>query len=328
MKKITHHYGIELDWVESLAKQLEGKVEGNFMIIPEHIHTGQRYFLNCGPGITALYIDVVYHTEIHFRQQNLTDDFIGMYYNLTEGEAVLLSDDIANPIGRWNYNLAIVDGALYSDYIVKENSHTFALCIFIKKSLIKEYIKDNPSLREHVDTIMDTEKNTIIRFTRMSSESYHLLNDLRNQQLESLSFPYYLQGTIQSLLADYIEKMTISDIVIEKVNEDDLNGIIKSQSFLIENLDSVFPGIELLAAQVNMSESKYKNLFKKITGIPPNTFFLNNKLLKSRALLQEKELTITQIADALHFANSSYFISKFRDFFGMSPKEYSKQLYS
>lgn len=328
MKKITHHYGIEPDWVTPLALQLEGEVEGNFIRVPEYIHSGIRYFLNCNLGITALYIDVIYNTEIHFRQQNLTDDFLGIYYNLTEGEAVLLADDTANPVGRWNYNLAIVDAGLYTDYIVKPGSRTFALCIFIKKDLVKEYMRDNPSLQAHVDSIMDSKTNTIIRFTRMPHESFHLLKDLRAQNMEAASFNYYLQGTIQSLLADYIEKMTIEDIVIGKVEETDLNGIVKSQSYLVNNLEETFPGIDFLAAMACMSPAKYKSLFKKIIGIPPNTFFLNNKLIQARIVLQQKELSVDQVARKFHFANSSYFILKFRNFFGMSPKEFIKQLYS
>ncbi|UUC44217.1 helix-turn-helix transcriptional regulator [Flavobacterium cerinum] len=327
MKKITHHYGIEPDWVTPLALQLEGEVDGNFIRVPDHIHSGIRYFLNCNSGITALYIDVVYNTEIHFRQQNLTNDFLGIYYNLTEGEAVLLADNTANPVGRWDYNLAIVDAALSTDYIVKPGSRTYVLCIFIKKELIKEYMRDNPSLQAHVDSIMDAETNTVIRFTRMPHESFHLLNDLRTQTIGTTSFDYYLQGTIQSLLADYIEKMTIDDIVIGKVGERDLNGIVKSQSYLVNHLEETFPGIDFLAAMACMSPAKYKSLFKKITGIPPNTFFLNNKLVKARLLLQQNELPVDEIARKLHFTNSSYFILKFRNFFGLSPKAFIKQLY-
>ncbi|MEZ0182145.1 helix-turn-helix domain-containing protein [Flavobacterium oncorhynchi] len=326
MKKITHHYGVELDWVEPFALELEGKVEGNFITVPEHIHTGDRYFLNFGIGISVMYIDVVYNSEIHLRQENKTDDFVGFYFNLTEGEAVLLSDDVANPIGRWNWNLAILDSTLCSDYIVKEGSETFALCIFIKKELIKEYFQDNPSLKEHAEEIFDPNLNTIVKFTRMSNDSYNLLMNLRAQEVGGTAFDLYLRGTVQNLLAEYIEKMTYEELVIDKINEDDLRYIIKSQSYLIESLSQLFPSIEFLAQQANMSESKYKKLFRKITGMTPNSFFLNNKLIEAKRLLQERQLSISQISDSLSFTNSSYFAARFREFFGMTPKDYIKQL--
>jgi AraC-like DNA-binding protein len=61
--------------------------------------------------------------------------------------------------------------------------------------------------------------------------------------------------------------MTFEKIVIDKINEDYLRLIVKSQSYLIENLHQLFPGIEFLAQLANMSESEYKNLFRKIIRI-------------------------------------------------------------
>ncbi|OXA84599.1 helix-turn-helix transcriptional regulator [Flavobacterium hercynium] len=326
MKNVTHHYGVELDWVEPLALQLEGRVEGNFMIIPDHIQTGYNYFLNCGSGISALYLDTVYHSKIHFRQENKTDDFIGLYYNLTEGEAILIADNQANTVGRWNYNLAIIDSSFSADYIVQPGTHTFALCIFIKKSIVKQYFVKNSSLKEHADQILDSAQNTIIKHTRMSVDSHNLLMELRSKTVGGSVFDLYLKGIVQNLLADYIEKMSFEDLVIDKINENDFASIMKSQSYLVENLDQLFPSIEFLAQMAHMSESKYKSLFKKITGITPNAFFLNNKLLESKRLLQLRHLTIAEIAYSLNFTNSSYFTVKFKDAFGMSPKDFIKQL--
>lgn len=326
MKKITHHYGVELDWVEPLANQLEGKVDGNFIVVPDHIHTGYRYFLSCDFGISALYLDVLYHSDIHYRQENKTDDFIGVYYNLTEGEAVFVSNGLSSPIGRWNYNLAFVDSSLYHDYFVKSGSQVLSLCIFIKKEVIKGYFKNNPSIKDHADDIFNPELNTIVKLTRMTNESYNLLMNLKAQKPEDGSFELHLRGTVQNLLAEYIEKMILDEIVVDTVNEIDLGSIIKSQAYLIENLNHTFPSINFLAQEANMSESKYKNLFKKITGMTPNSFFLTNKLLEAKRLLHEKQLTIAQVSHELNFTNNSYFTAKFKELFGMSPKDFIKQL--
>ncbi|PAM91718.1 hypothetical protein B4N84_27295 [Flavobacterium sp. IR1] len=63
MKNVTHRYGVELDWVESYAEALEGKVEGNFIILPDEIHTGFRYFLNCD-YVYLLNLWILYITQI------------------------------------------------------------------------------------------------------------------------------------------------------------------------------------------------------------------------------------------------------------------------
>ncbi|AYN03791.1 AraC family transcriptional regulator [Flavobacterium sp. 140616W15] len=326
MKKITHHYGVELDWVEPLAKELEGKIDGNFILVPDYIHTGNRYFLNCDPDISALYLDVVYNSEIHLRQENKTDDFIGIYYDLTDGQAALLSDDIVNRIGRWSYNMAIIDSALCSDYIIKSGSKTYGLYIFIKKEAIKGYFKNNPSIENHIDSILNSKTNSIIRFTRMSNKSYNLLMSLRSKNLQEISFEFHLRGTVLNLIAEFVEQMIFDEVVIDTIDDNDLANIIRSKGYLIANIKNTFPSIPFLAHEVSMSVSKYKKLFKRITGMTPNFFFMNNKLLESKKLLEEKKLTISQVSEELNFSSSSYFITKFKESFGMSPKNFIKQL--
>lgn len=326
MKKITHHFGVELDWVDLFAEKHGGRVEGNFIIVPEELLTGKRYFLNCGFGISVLYADVIYNTDIHLRQEHKNDDFVAIYYNLTQGDALTVVDGNETQVGKWNYNLAFIDSSLKSDYIVKAGSQKMELCIFIKKELIKEYFQNNPSLKEHADEILNPKLNTIIKFTRMSNDSYHLLMNLHSKEIGSPSFDYNLQGTVQCLLADYIQKMTLEEIVIDKVSEEDLENVLKTQTYLIENLDKSFPSIKILSKKARMSPSKYKSMFKKITGLTPNTFFLDNKLVEAKRLLSERQLNILQVSDALGFTSNSYFTVKFKESFGMSPKDFVKQL--
>jgi AraC-like DNA-binding protein len=325
MKTIEHYYSADLDWVENFAQQLGGKIEGNFIKVPENIYTGTRYFLDCGEGIIAYYIDVQYHTNLHLIQKNLSSDFVGIYYNLTEGEANLSAGNYMNDIGRWKYNVAVIDGALESDYQVKRGSSTFALCLFLKKSMIQSYaIKNNIHLRD-IDKITDPKKNTIVRFDRMSSESFHILKDLRKLKVGGPIFDLNLIGTVHMLLSNYLKKMAANRIIIQTVNKTDLKKIIAAQMFLIQNIHEPFPNIHIMANMANMSESKFKNLFRKITGLTPNAFFMENKLILAKELLESKQYSISQVSDKLHFTNS-YFASKFKEHFGLSPKIYLKQL--
>lgn len=326
MKKIEHYYSADLEWVGPFAKQLEGKVDGNFIIVPESIQTGTRYVLDCGEGIIAYYIDVEYHKDLHLIQKNLSNDFIGIYYNLTEGEAKLSTNAFMNDIGRWKYNLAVIDSGLESDYHVKKGSTTFALCIFIKKSMIQSFATRNNIHLRDIDKITDPKKNTIVRFDRMSSDSFHILNDLHKLKVGGPVFDLNLTGSVHILLSNYLKKMALNRIIIQTVNKADLDKIIATQMFLLQNIKEHFPSIHIMASMANMSESKFKNLFKKITGITPNAFFMDNKMIMAKELIESKQFSISQVSDELSFTNNSYFASKFKEHFGLSPKIYLKQL--
>lgn len=326
VKKIIHSYGADLGWVEPFAKQLDGRIDGNFIISPETLLSGTRYTLDCGEGIIAYYIDVIYNKNLHLIQKNLTNDFIGIYYNLTEGDAKLTASNSLYDVGRWQYNLSVIDSSLESDYYVKSGSKTYALCIFIKKEMIESFALKNNIILSNLNKIIDPKKNTIIRFDRMSSESYHLLIDLRKHKVGGPIFDLNLIGTVHMLISNYLKKLSMNRIIIQTVDKSDLAKIIEAQMYLIKNIENHFPSITIMASRANMSESKFKNLFKKITGATPNSFFMDNKLLLAKELLENKQLSISQIADKLHFTNNSYFASKFKDYFGMMPKKFLKEL--
>ncbi|SHL09065.1 AraC-type DNA-binding protein [Flavobacterium chilense] len=326
MKKIEHFYGADLSWVEHFAQQYGGKVEGNFIIGPDDILSGTRYFYNDERGITVLYIDVEYKKDVHFIQKNINKDFVGLYYNLTEGEAMISGDDYFFDMGRWQYNLAAIDGSLESHYKVKAGSKTFALCIFIKKSNIEKYAKNNNIVFTNLDKIVDPAKNTIIRFDRMSNESFHLLEDLKKLTVGNEIFNLNLIGTAHLLMSNYLKKIASKRIILQTVNDSDLESIINIQMFLIEHIKEQFPHIQNMAKKANMSESKFKTLFKKITGETPNVFFMSNKLLLAKEMLEKKQLTVSQISDQLSFKNQSYFSTKFKEYFGVSPTVFLKQL--
>lgn len=326
MKIIEHSYGADLDWIKPLASKLNGRIEDNFIIASEDIYTGHRYFLDCGEDIVALYVDVVYHSEIKFIQKHLKNDFIGFYYNLTEGEAKKSSDDILYNVGYLGYNVAIIDGDLQTDYHVLAGSKTFALCIFVKKGMVESFIRRNYGVMDKIDKIMDSEKNTFIKFDRMSNKSIHLLKDLQKSKIGDSVFNLNLIATTYLLMSDYIYQMLNETIVIEKVNEQDLVSIIKIQTFLLDNVEKPFPSVKFLSENANMSASKFKKLFSKITGTTPNSFYMSNKLIKAKELIEEYNLTITEVTDQLCFGNNSYFISKFKKHFGVSPLTFIKKL--
>ncbi|KIA93521.1 helix-turn-helix domain-containing protein [Flavobacterium sp. KMS] len=326
MKIIKHSYGTNLDWVAPLAEQLGAKVDGNFIISSDGLFSGNRYFLDCEDDIVAYYVDGINNMDFNLIQKNTSDDFIGIYYNLTEGGIKYSSSNFEQEIGRWHYNLLVIDSSLETNYLIKSGTKSFVFCIFIKKNMMESYAKKNNITLKDIDKITDPTKNTIIRFDRMSSDSYHILTDLQKLKVGGPIFDLNLKGTVHLLLSNFFKKMSSTRIIIQTVNKTDLANIVAVQMFLIDNIEDHFPTIKFIANKANMSESKFKNLFKKITGMTPNAFFMDNKLLRAKELLEKNQLSISQVSDKLNFTNNSYFASKFKEHFGISPKTFIKQL--
>ncbi len=172
---------------------------------------------------------------------------------------------------------------------------------------------------------MDKNQNTFIKFDHMSPQIFNILNDLRKQDIGGELFNLNLIATGYQLISNYLDQMFDNDI-IEKVNTDDLMKIMGIQAILINNIDQPFPSIKTISDKAHMSETKFKRLFRKVTGTTPNYFYMSNKLKKAKELLETKKNTIAEVCDELNFSNYSYFIFKFREHFGVSPNVFIKKL--
>jgi AraC-like DNA-binding protein len=326
MKEVIYRFGVETDWVEELAASLGGFMRGNFTIIPEDISTGTHYTFQVSDNITVMLIDVTYHQDILFKVRNIKSDFAGIYFNLTEGDLIHITDDVSRSVGRWNYNLAITDSQLDTDFLIKSGSKFYSISIFAKKDILREYLSKTGILDEILNRVFDEKQNTLLHYAHMSSNSWHIINEFRKSTPGSISFNLLLSGLAYNLMADCLDNIMKREITISKVLRTDLAMILNSQTNLIKKQEGIFPGITSLAAEANMSATKYKKLYKKITGQTPNAFFLNNKLELARDLLGSGQYTMRELAEKLNFTSTSHLSEQFKSYFGMSPKEYTASL--
>jgi len=326
MRVIKHAFAVETDWMETMAKGLGGTIEGNKFRIPKRVYSGAHYVSRVSPDITVMFADIVYHQEVLYQLRNDKSDFVGIYFNLTDGESTHIQGETAHRMGRMFFNLAIVDSVLDIDYAVKTRTHTFNLCIFVRRSFLKRYLGRYDMFNKLTEPLFDPTKNTIVRYDRMDNRARHILQDLRKRHASGSLFDIFLHASTYLLLGSCIDQILERKIVIEKVDNVDLKAIISTQEQLLAQLEEPFPGIPELADRANMSTTKFKRLYLKITGMSANTFFMDNKLMLARELLDTQNYSISEVADRLQYVNSYYLKKMFETRFGISPKEYTKTL--
>jgi DNA-binding response OmpR family regulator len=82
--------------------------------------------------------------------------------------------------------------------------------------------------------------------------------------------------------------------------------------------------VELLARQMAVSRRQLFRKFKAVAGCTPNVFIRNIRLKHAAQLLQESEMTVSEIIYAVGFSDPKYFRTVFRERFGVLPGEYGK----
>mgnify|MGYP006423845353 CR=1 FL=1 len=94
--------------------------------------------------------------------------------------------------------------------------------------------------------------------------------------------------------------------------------VARAKRRMLENLDRR-TDLKALSAQLGMSYSAFRSVFKKQTGYPPRAFENRTKLNRARDLLRFERCTVSQTADRLGYASIFYFSRAFKKQFGHPP---------
>lgn len=76
------------------------------------------------------------------------------------------------------------------------------------------------------------------------------------------------------------------------------------------------------ASMVGMSETRFKDFFKRATGSTFAQYVIQLRLARASQLLRDTDLSMAEIAHETGFCDQSHFDNRFKDSFKISPKEY------
>jgi len=92
-----------------------------------------------------------------------------------------------------------------------------------------------------------------------------------------------------------------------------------------ENISNPELNVELLADGVGMSRVHMHRKLKELTNQSARDFIRGIRLKQASELLSGQKLSVSEVAYALGFNNLSHFSNTFREFYGMSPREYAEK---
>lgn len=104
-----------------------------------------------------------------------------------------------------------------------------------------------------------------------------------------------------------------------------LTSIIRLSLEFIQNNYSQEITPAIIANHVNYNEYYFMKVFKKYTGKTVIKYLTEYRLSQAKQLLVNTDYSIEEICYRIGFSNSSYFTSKFREFYKITPGEFRKQ---
>jgi AraC-like DNA-binding protein len=99
-----------------------------------------------------------------------------------------------------------------------------------------------------------------------------------------------------------------------------IGHVVEMIRFMLENLDRPLRNADITAV-TGLHENYAVTLFSRVMHIPPRQFVARMRLMRARALLVESTMAIPSVVEASGFTSISQFYHRFREAYGVSPRE-------
>ena len=119
-------------------------------------------------------------------------------------------------------------------------------------------------------------------------------------------------------------KKPIEEIDLTCVREMDQDLLRKASRFIEEHMDDI--DVTQLCQELGISRSLLYVKFKSLTGMTPNNYIISMKLKHAATLLiQNKDISITEVCDRCGFNSPAYFSKCFKAQYSVAPMDYRKK---
>lgn len=111
----------------------------------------------------------------------------------------------------------------------------------------------------------------------------------------------------------------------ENTNHPD-EDILQAQLWMQNNLSKPNININQLAKVFGMSQRNFTRRFRKATNTTPLKYLQSHRLSESKDLLQNSNLSISEISYRVGYVDVSYFTKLFKEYASLTPKQYRTQV--
>jgi AraC family transcriptional regulator, melibiose operon regulatory protein len=118
----------------------------------------------------------------------------------------------------------------------------------------------------------------------------------------------------------YLVPPTIDDDAERSLSSTHIRHVVEMVRFILENLDKPLRNRDVTAV-TGLHENYALTLFTRVMHIAPRRFLARMRLMRARALLVESTMAIPAVVEASGFTSISQFYHRFREAYGVSPRE-------
>ena len=186
---------------------------------------------------------------------------------------------------------------------------------------LSKRIKSNPET-DNIPIIMVTSENSDmaeiaslnLQVDHFISKPFNILK-LRGAISQGIKVREKMMGKLRRTEVDY-------DYTEKTIDSADDKLFARINESLKKNLDDSSFGVNELAINVGISRVHLNRKMKDRYGVSPNNFIRSYRLKQAAYLLINNNVNVSEVAYRVGFSSHSHFSNTFREYFGMTPKEF------
>lgn len=220
---------------------------------------------------------------------------------------------------------------VYSDSISEE---TPVLVQIDDDTLMKQMkqdikMKDVASLREHFERLCSKYRKKSyfsqiyikFIFSNLLKDFYDNIPNTSEEQFNKEIDRLYTSGDfncIMEIVNRHIDMLEAAFEINPQMRHREIETVKK---YIYEHFDEEL-GVEQLADMVYLAPSYLSSVFKKETGQNLSKFIKQYRMEKAKDMLENTNMKIVSISEAVGYQNVSYFCQSFRECYGVSPQKF------
>jgi AraC-like DNA-binding protein len=178
-----------------------------------------------------------------------------------------------------------------------------------------------PALPQALENLLTSSAPSGMYDQPMAPALLRLLDEILYLDARGPSRQLLLEAKGLELLAVMIDELTLASEAMSPLGSRDIERLQGARRLLLERMDCP-PGLPELARAVGVNEFKLKAGFRSLFGTSVFGYLRAQRMDQARRLLVQRDLTVTEVAARVGYANPSKFAAAFRRHFGLPPSAF------
>lgn len=319
------------DCISSIAKAMGSEIKSECrefkILIPETHGTGFISGYAFDYGMSLLYLDCYLYEELDIIfAEGQTHPLHFHFCGQGEFRHELCDGEIGYQLNPLNGSISANPRDCYQLLSFPPNVNIVHTNVQILRSRYLEKVDcDLESMHEKLeDVFRDVEgKHTFLHEINYSIPTSECIRHIAGNGYESLVRSSFAEAKTLELLALQLKQFDDDldpDTRYVTLKRYDLDRILKAKEILVSDLQNA-PTIQDLARQSGINQQKLKRGFKQVFGSTINQYLRDVRLETAKFLIMDGKSSIQDIAERVGYTNQSHFARRFREKYGMLPKD-------